>query len=214
MHGAGQGGHEAWPQQDPADAVFADHSAHRHMTDKAATVAEQCPPGDVVVVAHSLGAVAVALAFVAGDLPASHVILLEPALYDIARGHDAVEGHIGPVSEARDRASHDDLFGYWEIVGPLMFGRPAARETWAQDREVAARLALLEPPWGHGVDAAVFSDVPTLVVTGGWNDEYEAIASRLVDEGAAHVRLPDTRHRPQDHPAFEAEVSAFIRTRQ
>lgn len=184
------------------------------MTDKAATVAEQCPPGDVVVVAHSLGAVAVALALLASDVPASHVILLEPALYDIARGHDAVEGHIGPITEARARASRDDLFGYWEIVGPVMFGRPAARKTWAQDREVAARLASLEPPWDHGVDAAVFADVPTLVVTGGWNDEYEAIASRLVAEGAAHVRLPGTRHRPQDHPAFEAEVAAFLRTRE
>ena len=81
-----------------------------------------------------------------------------------------------------------------------MFGRPAARETWAQDREVAVRLACLEPPWGHGVDAAVFADVPTLVVTGGWNEEYEAIASRLVDEGAEHLRLPDTRHRPQTTP--------------
>jgi pimeloyl-ACP methyl ester carboxylesterase len=182
------------------------------MIDKAATVGGLCPPGDVVVVAHSLGAVAVALAFAAGDVPASHVVLLEPALYDIARGHHAVEGHIGAITDARDRAARDDLFGYWEIVGPLMFGRHASRETWAVDREVSAHLASLEPPWGHGIDASVFADVPTLVVTGGWNDEYEAIASRLANEGAEHVRLPGTGHRPQDHPGFEAAVTAFLRT--
>jgi hypothetical protein len=52
------------------------------------------------------------------------------------------------------------------------------------------------------------------VVTGGWNDEYEAIASRLVEEGAVHLRLPGTRHRPQDHPTFEAAVTAFLLARE
>jgi hypothetical protein len=50
--------------------------------------------------------------------------------------------------------------------------------------------------------------VPTLVVTGGWNDEYEAIASRIV--GARHVTLAGHGHRPQDHPDAAGVVRSFL----
>ncbi len=90
-----------------------------------------------------------------------------------------------------------------------MFGRPATGEAWEEDEPLAARFAAVEPPWGHGIDATVFGAVPTLVVTGGWNDEYEAIAEHLAEAGAAHVRLVGHRHRPQDHPGFEALVADF-----
>lgn len=211
MHGAGKGGHEAWPEQSEDDALFVDHSVSPAMRDKAELVAAQLPRERAVVVAHSLGAVPVALAHTNGRLAASHVVLLEPALYDIARGHDAVEAHIGPMTEARRRADGGDLFGFWQVVAPMMLGREASRETWSDDEELARRFASMDPPWGHGIDAAVFADVPTLVVTGGWNDEYEAIAERLSDVGAAHVRLPGARHRPQDHPGFESALTAFVR---
>ena len=104
VHGAGRAGREAWPEQPEAGAVFADHSACSPMSRKADVVGEQCPPEKVVVIAHSLGAVPAALAHRAGSLTASHVVLLEPALYDVARGHAAVERHIVPMTEARERA--------------------------------------------------------------------------------------------------------------
>ena len=163
----------------------------------------------MVVVAHSLGAVPVALAV--GRLPITHLVLVEPALYDIARGDDAVEAHVRPMTGARALAGAGDLYGYWAIVAPMMFGRDADRETWDEDRLVAERFAALDPPWGHKIDASVFEELPTLVVTGGWNDEYEAIASRLVEVGAEHVRLPGARHRPQDLPGFEPAVAEFLR---
>jgi hypothetical protein len=47
-----------------------------------------------------------------------------------------------------------------------------------------------------------------LVVTGGWNDEYEAIASWIV--GARHVTLAGHGHRPQDHPDAVRVVRAFL----
>jgi alpha-beta hydrolase superfamily lysophospholipase len=183
------------------------------MLDKAALVASPLrqAPGAAVVVAHSLGAVPVALACAAGDLPVSHVVLLEPALYDVARGHDAVEAHVGPMTEAHGRARRGDLYGFWQVVAPMMFGREATREAWSEDEELAQRFAAMDPPWGHGIDASVFADVPTLVVTGAWNDEYEAIAERLTAAGAAHVRVPGARHRPQDHPGFEPALAAFLR---
>jgi hypothetical protein len=214
VHGAGRGGREAWPEQGDAEAVFADHSTSSRMLRKADIVGEQCPDGDVVVVAHSLGAVPAALAYRAGHISASHVVLLEPALYDIARGDGAIERHIGPVTEARQRAARGDLFGYWQIVGPLMFRRDASSDTWHEDKDVAQRFAELEPPWGYDIDESVFAKVPTLVVTGGWNDEYEAIAERLAQAGAEHVELSGENHRPQDHPGFESALAEFLRSRE
>ena len=195
-----------------AALVFADHSAATtasdKASDKAALLREQCPSRDVVLVAHSLGAVPAALGLDVTSL--SHVVLLEPALYDVARGDVAVEAHISAMTTARESADAGDLFGYWQVVAPLMFGRPATDESWAEDRPLATRFAAVEPPWGHGIDATVFGAVPTLVVTGGWNDEYEAIAERLAAAGASHVRLTGHRHRPQDNPGFEALVADFL----
>lgn len=207
VHGAGRAGREAWPTQSDDAAVFADHSAATTAPDKAALLYEQCPSRDVVLVAHSLGAVPAALGLDVSSL--SHAILLEPALYDVARGDVAVEAHIAAMTTARESAAAGDLFGYWRVVAPLMFGRPATDEAWEEDEPLAARFAAVEPPWGHGIDATAFDAVPTLVVTGGWNDEYEAIAECLAEAGASHVHLTGHRHRPQDHPGFEALVADF-----
>ena len=210
VHGAGRGGREAWPEQDDANAMFADHSNSPRMLGKADMVGEQCPDGNFIVVAHSLGAVPVAMAYGAGDICATHVVLLEPALYDIARGDGAIERHIGPVTVARQRAASGDLFGYWQIVGPLMFRREASRDTWDEDKDLAQRFADLDPPWGYDINASAFAEVPTLVVTGGWNDEYEAIAERLAQSGAERVELEGMKHRPQDHPRFESTLAEFL----
>lgn len=185
------------------------------MTRKADVVGKQCPRGDVVVVvAHSLGAVPAALAYTAGLLTASHVVLLEPALYDIARGDEAIERHIIAMTEARECAETGDLFGYWQIVAPLMFGRTARRESWQADQPVARRFAAMDAPWGYGLEGSVFAPVPTLVVSGNWSDEYEAIAQQLTLAGAAHVQLSGAKHRPQDHPDFESVLAEFTGTRQ
>lgn len=207
VHGAGRAGREAWPAQADDGAVFADHSAATTAPGKAALLREQCPSRDVVLVAHSLGAVPAALGLDVTSL--SCVVLLEPALYDVARGHGAVEAHIAAMTAARESADAGDLFGYWQVVAPLMFGRPASKTTWEEDEQLAIRFAAVGPPWGHGIDATVFAAVQTLVVTGAWNDEYEAIAERLVEAGASHVHLEGRRHRPQDHPGFEALVADF-----
>lgn len=212
VHGAGRSGKEAWPTQGETDAVFADHSACSDLDVKVDVIVRQAPAQPGLVVAHSLGAVAIA---VAGErLLASRFVLVEPALYDIARGEEAIERHVAAMSSARRLAEAGDIFGYWQIVSPLMFGRPASRDRWAEDRPVAERFAALTPPWGHGITATVFQQTPTLVVTGAWNDEYEAIAARLGEAGATHVQLPGHKHRPQDHPGFNSLVDAFERGEQ
>jgi NAD(P)-dependent dehydrogenase (short-subunit alcohol dehydrogenase family) len=61
------------------------------------------------------------------------------------------------------------------------------------------RLRAMPPPWSVPVEGAVVGRVPTLVVTGAWNEIYEEVASALVERGARHVILEGHGHRPQDH---------------
>lgn len=208
VHGAGRAGAQAWPRQ-PRTSVFADHSATPRMQAKAALVHDQAPTNSFVLIAHSLGAVASAIAMREHRLSPRCLVLVEPALYDVARGEASIEGHIGPMSRARDRAAHGDLFGFWEIVAPLMFDREANRQTWAEDEPIAARMASMDPPWGHRVEATICAHAPTLVLTGAWNAEYEAIAARLAQAGARTRQLIGNGYRVQDHPEFNAAVDDF-----
>lgn len=54
--------------------------------------------------------------------------------------------------------------------------------------------------------AEVALKIPTLVLTGGWNDEYEEIARRII--GAEHRVVTGFAHRPQDHPAATELIRA------
>lgn len=136
------------------------------------------------------------------------LVLIEPALYDLARGDAAIENHIETMRTARDLADSGDLFGSWAIVKPVMFGSPAERADWERERGHAEWFAGIELPWGHGLSTRMLA-IPTLVVTGGWNAEYEAIASELVAAGATHRQLVGFTHRPHDHPDFERLVVEF-----
>ncbi|MDQ0612989.1 hypothetical protein QF046_000630 [Microbacterium sp. W4I4] len=90
-----------------------------------------------------------------------------------------------------------------------MFGGPFEPDAWEREHPVAERWAKTNLPWGHGVRAGMLHGIPTLVVTGGWNDEYEQIAKVLVDDGAQHVVLVGAQHRPMDLPAFAEAALAF-----
>ena len=210
MHGAGRSGEQAWPAQATEAAVFADHGSARSAAEKAAVVGQQAPAAPYVVVAHSLGAVITLIAMRGHNLSPSHLVLVEPALYDVARGKAAIEAHIEPMTRALDKAKEGDLFGYWQIVKPMMFGKTATSDGWAEDQEIAARFASLEAPWGHQIDPGFVRSVPTLVLTGGWNDEYEAIATVLAQAGASTALLKGHEHRVQDHPDFHATVENFL----
>ena len=210
VHGAGHSGEQAWPAQAAEPAVFADHGSARSAAEKAAVVGQQAPAAPYDVVAHSLGAVITLIAMREHNLSPSHLVLVEPALYDVARGKAAIEAHIEPMTRARDKAKEGDLFGYWQIVKPMMFGKTATSDAWAEDQEIAARFASLEAPWGHQIDPAFVRSVPTLVLTGGWNEEYEAIATVLARAGASTAVIKGQGHRVQDHPDFHATVENFL----
>ena len=91
-----------------------------------------------------------------------------------------------------------------------MFGGQATTDKWKSEEGKAAEFASRCLPWGHHIDADVVSEIPTLVVTGDWNQEYEVIATRLAEKGAVHVHLRGNGHRPQDHPGFADEVNQFL----
>ncbi|WP_149085194.1 MULTISPECIES: alpha/beta hydrolase [Microbacterium] len=211
LHGAGRRGTAAWPSQDPESGTFLSFPPESSVDAQARALVEGERDRRPILFAHSIGAVT-AVRAVADGLRVSGLVLVEPALYDIARGDAPIERHIAVVTEARSRAAEDDLFGFWSILRPLMFGGPSTRSRWEDERAVARHWATTNLPWGHGIRARALHGVPMLAVTGGWNEEYELIARRLVDVGADHIVLSGYAHRPQDHPDFPTAVTAFERS--
>ena len=204
IHGGGRQGASAWPSQADAAGEFVSFGT-ASIDDQVRLLGER--PTGALVFAHSIGAVPAVLA--AAAMRPAGLVLVEPALYDIARGHPAIERHIGIVTEARAQADAGDLRGFWAILRPLMFGGPFDEPRWEDEHPIAERWAVTNLPWGHGVREDVLDGIPTLVVTGGWNDEYETIAGILAGRGAHHVVLPGAQHRPQDLEEFTHVVAEF-----
>ncbi len=207
--GAAGVGLDGWRSQSHDNAIFADVPVGVPFAEKVDAILENAPDSPVNLLAHSAGAVPAVLAVGTGRLQVLRLVLVEPALYDLARGHPAIERHISWLSEARALAAAGDLRGYWSAIRPLMFGGALDAADWPAERDRAERFYGMGVPWGSAVTADAICGIPTLVITGGWNDEYEAIAEVLVEKGARHERLMGARHRPQDLPEFEELVSAF-----
>jgi pimeloyl-ACP methyl ester carboxylesterase len=210
VHGSGRRGIEAWPEMDASTGEFLRLTQGLSIADQVSALRSRCERRRVIVFAHSIGAIPAVIA--ARDLDLAALVLIEPALYDIARGDAAVERHIGIVTEARSVAEAGDLPGFWAMMRPLMFGGPFDGALWDEERALAARWACTNLPWGHGARAQMVDGIPTLVVTGGWNDEYEQIARVLRDRGARHEIVPGHGHRPQDSSRFTDVVGAFEST--
>lgn len=203
VHGAGRTGRSAWPMFDRGDALFMDLSGIPTVRARAGVIAETIlrQPEPPTVVAHSHGALAVALC--GPDVRMSRLVLVEPALYDIARGSESVEHHIQVAESARLAYERGGLEAYWRVIRPLMFGGEFDERRWPEEKEPAERFRRVESPWGFGICAADITDGrDTTVVTGGWIDEYEAIADSLVGAGATHRVLTGAQHRPQDLEGF------------
>jgi hypothetical protein len=74
----------------------------------------------------------------------------------------------------------------------------------------AERDRLLATPWSFELPRDVLSSVPTVVVTGDWNAEYEEIAEAMAEAGARHVELVGNGHRVQDHPEANAVIAESV----
>lgn len=211
IHGAGRRGRDAWPLADAADGDFVCFEPGSTVQEQVRSLIDAYAGMPVVLYAHSLGAVPAVVAAASGRLDIAGLVLVEPALYDIVRGVAAIERHIAIVTEARAQADAENLRGFWAIFRPLMFGEAFDADRWNIERSAAERWASGNVPWGHGVRTRMLSGIPTLVVTGGWNDEYEVIARTLTEGGAEHLVLEGATHRPQDVPGFAPAVADFTR---
>ena len=170
-----------------------------------ARLLEACDAG-ATVVAHSFGGpVAMRAAARRPDLVRA-LVLFEPAAYALARGNPAIEDHIRRVQPVLDRAATLPAAEFAVAFATELAGQTIAPPTDSADLLAAERQRRLPGPWS--LDTPDRIGVPTLVVTGGWNDEYEAIASRIV--GARHVTLAGHGHRPQDHPEAVGVVRSFL----
>ena len=208
IHGAGRRGAAAWPHaSDAGGDDFISFPAAHAVAEQAELLAAQYGGERLLVFAHSIGAVPAVLA--AHRLDLAGLVLVEPALYDIARGEASIERHIGIVGESRAQADAGNLRGFWAMLRPLMFGGPLVEADWDRERPIAEHWATTNLPWGHGVRAHMLQGIPTLVITGGWNDEYETIAGVLAAGGAQHLVLTGAAHRAQDASGFDSAVADF-----
>lgn len=210
IHGAGRRGRDAWPEISTTNGEFLSFEPGSSIAEQMETIRDVCGDRRLTLFAHSIGAVPAVLA--ARSLDLSGLVLVEPALYDIARGNPAVERHISAVTEARAQAEDGNLRGFWAIQRPLMFGGPFDEDRWEAEQEVAAHWSTTNAPWGHGIRPEMLAGIATLVITGGWNAEYEVIAALLADHGAACRILTGAAHRPQDVVGFAALVDEFERS--
>lgn len=222
VHGAGAAGSAAWPRQ--RDDVrfdgsvfltrpgFGDGEAPR-ATDWIAerdAVLHAVGPG-AHVVAFSYGGLAALLAAAEHPGRIRSLCLIEPPAFSAARGEPAVEAHIaaiGPVMARRDELdSADFVVALLAALGVGDVPRPRTH----QELLAAERWRLTAPPWEAPIPTTAVSVVPTLVLTGGWNAEYDATAEALARAGASRTAIAGAGHRVQDHPAFTGHLLAFWR---
>ncbi|WP_307366138.1 hypothetical protein [Microbacterium sp. W4I4] len=102
VHGAGRRGADAWPSAREKADEFVSFPPASTVSEQAHLLAQDFGSEPVILYAHSIGAVPVALA--SGRVRIAGLVMVEPALYDIARGAESIERHIGIVTEARAQA--------------------------------------------------------------------------------------------------------------
>lgn len=170
-----------------------------------AVLIEACRHGSVVV-AHSFGGPVAMRAAARRPDRIAGLVLLEPGAYALARGHAAIETHIARVQPVLDAAPTVDAVTFGSAFAAALTGTPAPPPVSPDEVRAAERQRMLPGPWS--LDTPTDVSVPTLVVTGGWHEEYEAIAAAVPD--ARRVTLHGHGHRPQDHPDAAAVVSSFI----
>lgn len=214
-HGSGRIGRDAFPLQTDAfpDADFPvlpgyadDAPAVGDVAAAAHALALRAAAADGLV-GYSFGGVSAAMA-ACMEQPAA-LVLIEPALFQLSHDRPASAALIdrlepiylnaGLTDEAFGRHFLHELQG--EDPGPLV--TPDALR-WSR------RIRLHGAPWRHPVDPVCIAETRTLVLTGGWNAEYEEVAAALVELGAEHEVLTGHAHRVIDHPDCSERIRTFV----
>lgn len=215
VHGAGRVGRDAFPLQAVAfpEAEFPvlpgygfDEPAAGDVVAGARALAPRVADADGVV-GYSYGGVVVAMA--SALEPPRALVLIEPALFQLCADRPAtrrLRERLEPIY--RDPTLTDASFE--RVLMIALAGHDAGPATTPAALRSSRRTRVHGAPWRHPIDPAAIAGVPTLVLTGGWNDEFEEVAAALVELGARHDVLPGHGHRVVDHPECSDRIRAFV----
>lgn len=215
VHGTGHVGREAFPQQAAAfpGAAFPvlpgygdEEPAVGDVAAAAHALALRAADADAVV-GFSYGGVVAAMA--SSMEPPRALVLIEPALFQLAADRPATARLIARLEPIYLDATLTDAT-FERAFMLALDGHDIGPAVTASALRSSQRSRLHGAPWRHPIDAAAIRETPTLVLTGGWNDEYEEVAAALVGLGAAHEVLPGHGHRVIDHPDCSARIRAFV----
>lgn len=215
VHGTGQIGRDAFPQQ-AAAFPRAEFPVLPGYGDEEPTV------GDVAAAAHALalhaadadglvgfsyGGVTAAMAACL-EQPAA-LVLIEPALFQLARDRPASAALIERLEPVYlDASLTDETFE--QAFMQALTGRDIGPAITADALRASRRERLHGAPWRHPIDPGCMAETRMLVLTGGWNEEYEEVAAALVGLGAEHEVLAGHGHRVIDHPGCSERIRAFV----
>jgi len=208
VHGSGKLGAAAWPGLSDEEFVFVTRGGFEGEPERTDFAADARRVNDAVgdgahVVAASYGGIAALRAAESGIVRS--LVLVEPAAFSLSRGLPATEAHIAAV---------DPVMRTWDTTDAATFAVALLTALGVPDA-VAPPFPLAETwrlqlaPWHAELDAGVIARVPTLVITGNWNAEYEELAGRLVELGASHQHLEGHGHAAHEHPEFENTARTF-----
>ncbi len=214
-HGSGSVGRDAFPLQAIAfpDAEFPTLAGYG---DEAPSV------GDVAAAAQSLAMLSAQadglVGFSYGGVVAAMaacleqprtLVLIEPALFQLARDRPASASLMARLEPIYlDAQLTDAAFG--SAFSRALTGDAEEHALSPEALRASRRQRLHGAPWRHPVDPSALAATRTLVLTGGWRDEYEEVAAALVALGARHEVLPGHGHRVMDHPDCSSRIRAFV----
>lgn len=162
-------------------------------------------PGDHLV-AHSYGGVIALLA--APALPLASLVVIEPPAFGVARGDPAVEAWLDGASRLPRHSVRARLEAFLAHVGaPFPLPDPLP-----PDLQQGAEAFFTERPPDEAVLPLAPLPYPVLVVTGGHEPAFEAVADVLVRElRAERLLLPGAGHAVQRAPGFNEALTAWVR---
>ncbi|MFW7414140.1 alpha/beta fold hydrolase [Demequina sp. SO4-18] len=164
----------------------------------------------VHVIAHSFGGNGALIAAQHYPDKIASLTLIEPSALALTRHTAATEAHIaevGPIFASRaDLDCTDAQLGYALLTA---LGGRMHRED-PLNEAVGRTMRQAGAPWEAPLDRKWTMRVPTLVITGGWDDIYEDVAAHLESRGAQHLVVPGAEHRPQDLPPAHRAIAAHL----
>lgn len=213
VYGRGRSGPRAWPleaeREDPND-VFLERICQADQPERDADRVIDALGGRGHVVAHSYGTVTAMLAAQRRPELLRSLVLIQPAVFDMARGGRLVEKHISILAPVFAVADDPTVSGR-EFLDRFATG--LGQDSPVLDDEtcesVATRMRLTPAPWEISLRADTPGLVPTLAITGDQWPIYSEVAQALVAKGAEHLVLPGVGHRPQDGEECAAAIRAF-----